>query len=217
MTATGAGVLRYQWRFNGGNLSNATNNALTVLNVQAGQVGNYSVNVTDNNGSLASSNATLTIASAPVITLQPVSRTFGTGEVAQLTAAASGTPAPVYQWLFNDALLAGQTSGTFTINNFSAGNEGTYSLRASNTAGVVFSAGAELLLNAPLRLMNSLWSNGVFSARLVGVVSTNYFVQCSTNLGTWTTLATNSSPTGLSFFTSPNTNSGCWVFRAIAP
>ena len=217
VTASGAGGLRYQWRFNGGNLSGATNSALALLNVKAANAGNYSVNVTDNNGSLLSSNAALTISSAPVITLQPVSRTFGTGEVAQLTAAATGTPAPAYQWLFNAAPLAGQTSGTLTINNFSALNEGTYSLRASNSAGVATSAGAELLLNAPLRLLNSSWSNGVFSARLVGVVSTNYFVQCSTNATTWFTIATNNSTTGLSSFTSPNTNSGCWVFRAIAP
>ena len=217
VTASGAGVLRYQWRFNGGNLSGATNSALPLVNVQAANAGSYAVNVTDNNGSLLSSNAVLTIVSAPVITLQPVSRTFGTGEVAQLTAAATGTPLPVYQWLLNDAPLAGQISGTIVFNNFNAANEGTYSLRASNSAGVATSAGAELLLNAPLRLMNSSWSNGVFSARLVGVVSTNYLVQCSTNATTWATVATNTSPTGLSFFTSPNTNSGCWVFRAITP
>ncbi len=217
VTASGAGGLRYQWRFNGGNISGATNSAFALLNVQSTNAGNYSVNVTDNNGSLLSSNAVLTISSAPVITLQPVGRTFGTGEIATLTAAAAGTPTPVYQWLFNDAPLAGQTSGTLTINNFSALNEGTYSLRASNSAGVATSAGAELLLNAPLRLMNSSWSNGVFSARLVGAVSTNYFVQCSTNATTWFTIATNTSMTGLSFFSSPNTDSGCWFFRAIAP
>ena len=217
VTASGAGVLRYQWRFNGGNISGATNSGLALLNVQAAQAGNYSVNVTDNNGSLLSAAAALTISSAPVITLQPVSRTFGTGEVATLTAAASGTPTPGYQWLFNDAPLAGQTTGTLLINNFGAANEGVYTLRATNTAGVAVSAGAELLLNAPLRLMNSSWSNGVFSARLAGAVSTNYFVQCSTNATTWTTVATNNSLTGLSFFTSPNTNSGCWFFRAIAP
>jgi hypothetical protein len=217
VTATGAGVLRYQWRFNGGNISGATNSALSVLNVQAGQVGNYSVNVTDNNGSLASAEAALALASAPVITLQPVSRTFGTGEVATLTAAASGTPAPAYQWLFHGTPLPGQTGGTLNLNSFSAADEGVYSLRASNTAGVVFSAGAELLLNAPLRLVNVSWSNGVFSARLVGAAGTNYLIQSSTNAATWTTVATNTSATGFSFITSPNTNQGCWVFRAIAP
>ena len=215
--AGGAGTLRYQWRFNGSNLANATNSSLALANVQATNAGAYAVNVTDANGALLSSNATLSILAAPVITLQPASLTYATGAGATLTAAASGTPTPGYQWLFNGTTLAGATLGTLTIGNFQSTNEGVYALRASNSVGIATSTGAELLLNAPLRFANCAWSNGVFGARLIGGAGSNYLVQCSTNATQWSNVATNSSASGISSFLDPGTNSGCRMFRALAP
>src|SRR6185436_15275252 len=59
--ASGAGTLTYQWRFNGTNIIGATNNTLSLLNVQLTNAGTYAVNVSDTNGSLLSSNAMLTV------------------------------------------------------------------------------------------------------------------------------------------------------------
>ncbi len=67
VAATGSGTLTYQWRTNGVNLSNGTKFAgvtttsLTVTNVQQTDVGNYSVAVTDINGTIVSSSAALTV------------------------------------------------------------------------------------------------------------------------------------------------------------
>jgi hypothetical protein len=61
VAATGSLPLSYQWRFIGTNLSGATNNSLTLTNVQLNQAGNYAVLVTNAYGSILSSNVVLTV------------------------------------------------------------------------------------------------------------------------------------------------------------
>jgi len=60
-SATGATPLRYQWRFNGTNLVNATNAALVLTNIQSTNAGGYTVVVTNVNGRATSEVATLTV------------------------------------------------------------------------------------------------------------------------------------------------------------
>ena len=61
--ATGSGPvpITYQWQFNGTNISWATNISLTLTNVQPPNQGNYDVVVSNNFGSVTSSNAFLTV------------------------------------------------------------------------------------------------------------------------------------------------------------
>jgi hypothetical protein len=59
--ATGSPVLSYQWNFNGTNILGETNASLTLTNVQLNQAGIYTVWVTNNYGSILSSNATLAV------------------------------------------------------------------------------------------------------------------------------------------------------------
>jgi hypothetical protein len=69
VVATGLAPLRYQWRFGSTNLADATNSTLTLVNVQVGQAGVYSVRVTNAVGSVFSANAVLTVNQPP--TAQP--------------------------------------------------------------------------------------------------------------------------------------------------
>src|SRR5262249_12344790 len=50
--AIGAPPLRYQWRFNGANLANATNSVLMLPAAQTNQSGNYTVVVTNSFGAV---------------------------------------------------------------------------------------------------------------------------------------------------------------------
>jgi hypothetical protein len=59
--ASGTAPLSYQWRFNGGALLGQTGTSLLLTNVQLAQAGNYSVLVTNQAGTAASSNAVLTV------------------------------------------------------------------------------------------------------------------------------------------------------------
>ena len=61
VAAGGSLPLSCQWRLNGTNLVSATNATLTLTNLQFGQTGDYSVQVTNSAGSVVSSNATLTV------------------------------------------------------------------------------------------------------------------------------------------------------------
>jgi hypothetical protein len=64
VTAGGTAPLRYQWRFNGTNLSGATNAALTFVSAQVANSGNYSVVITNVAGSVTSLAAILTVSVA---------------------------------------------------------------------------------------------------------------------------------------------------------
>ena len=61
ITASGTAPLRYQWRFNGANLSGATNTSLGLTGVQPANAGNYTVVVTNSAGSATSAVAVLTV------------------------------------------------------------------------------------------------------------------------------------------------------------
>ena len=67
VAATGSAPLAYQWRFNGADIADATNNSYTRLNVQAEDVGYYSVVVSNPGGVVVSSNAALTLIDSPYL------------------------------------------------------------------------------------------------------------------------------------------------------
>ena len=58
-TVIGSLPLTYQWQFNGTNIDGATNNTITLMNVQSTNAGYYNVIATNLYGSITSSNATL--------------------------------------------------------------------------------------------------------------------------------------------------------------
>jgi uncharacterized repeat protein (TIGR01451 family) len=69
VTATGTAPLSYQWKFNNGGIPGATNSTLVLANVTTNQAGSYSVVVTNGAGSIASSNAVLSVYSTAAATL----------------------------------------------------------------------------------------------------------------------------------------------------
>jgi hypothetical protein len=79
---------------------------------------------------------------APDFLTNPVSQSIGGGAELSLTAFATGIPSPAYQWLKDGNPLAGQTGPTLSIGAAYAGDAATYSVVASNAAGVVTSLGA---------------------------------------------------------------------------
>jgi hypothetical protein len=58
-TPTGTPLFVYQWRFNGTNISGATNQTLTITNAQLANAGNYSVVINNSAGTATSGNAVL--------------------------------------------------------------------------------------------------------------------------------------------------------------
>src|SRR5208283_2717902 len=120
----------------------------TIASAAAGNAGTYTVVATNSAGTVTSSGAVLTVTAAPVITTQPVSQMVGAGSSVTFTVVAGGTPAPTYQWQFNGAAISGATSTSYTIASAAAGNAGTYTVVATNSAGTVTSSGAVLTVTA---------------------------------------------------------------------
>lgn len=62
VSASGSPTLQYQWRFNGQNIPGATSSSLSVNNVQAGNLGRYTVIVQNGVGAVTSDPADLSVA-----------------------------------------------------------------------------------------------------------------------------------------------------------
>lgn len=127
--------LSYQWRRNGNNISGATSATYNISNVTSSHAGTYSVVISNTNGSVTSSNATLTVTSpnqAPTasITTPATGSTYSGGNVINFSGTAtdpeSGTlGSSAYQWyvLFHHdthnhpgpTVTANGSSGSFTI------------------------------------------------------------------------------------------------------
>lgn len=110
VSATGTAPLSYQWRFNGKNIPGARTSALALNDVKTNDAGRYSVVVSNTAGSLASSDAVLTV--QPTIT----------------PSFASGT----YHGLFYDSAGVEQTSSGSIILTLTAKGKFTGNLRSGS-------------------------------------------------------------------------------------
>ena len=149
VTAGGPGPYRYQWRFNGENLSGATNSALTISDAQTTSTGQYQVIVLNNSGAAISGPATLTVRVPIAITFQPASISVRPGTNAatytNVTFVVGTTFVPnSYQWRFNGTNIPGATKASLTVTNVQVINGGQYSVVITDAIGLVTSQNALL-------------------------------------------------------------------------
>ncbi len=132
-------------------LSGSTSPNLQMLSAQPADSGNYFVVVTNAYGTNSSTLALLTISGtpiAPAIT-GPAGVTATNGVTTSIPNSVSGSPVPFLYWQYNgvnisdgpgpsgSSTISGSSSQTLTILNPQHPNdEGTYSLIASNSAGM---------------------------------------------------------------------------------
>ncbi len=159
--AAGTPSLSYRWKkggvdlSNGGNVSGATSSTLTLSNVQNGDVGNYSVAVTNTVGFALSAAAALALGEPPLITEQPISRTNVAGSTATFSVGAQGNSLS-YQWLragtslSDGANISGSASATLTLASVFTADAANYSVIVSNAAGSITSAPAALTVLFPM-------------------------------------------------------------------
>jgi hypothetical protein len=150
--------LSYQWYLNNVALTNnptSQSNVLELDNVSTNDAGNYRVVITNALGSVTSSVATLAVAGAPAITLQPASTSVVVNNNVSFTASVSGADPLVYQWYFYsgtnapiDSLPDG-TNASYTVWSAQANNAGNYFLIVTNGFGSVTSSVAVLTVQTP--------------------------------------------------------------------
>jgi hypothetical protein len=144
VTASGTAPLSYQWYQNNSPIPGATAASYTITGVQPTNAGDYMVTVSNVAGMVGSTNATLTVQFAPVITGQPQSQNLSVGQSVTLMVVATGVPPPTYLWKFNGAIIPGATSNTYTLGSFEPTDVGTYAVVVSNSLGRVTSSNAVL-------------------------------------------------------------------------
>lgn len=142
--ATGTEPLAYQWRFNSTNIAGATNATLVLSNAQFPDQGWYSVVVSDIVGTAVSSNAFLTVNSAPVVTSPPRGHTVALGSEVTFTVDVIGTTPLFFQWYFNGVEIPDATNASLVLPNVQFTNVGNYSVRVTNWVGATFSPNAQL-------------------------------------------------------------------------
>ena len=203
--ASGSPAPTYQWRKNGTNISGATSASYTIASVVASDAATYTVVATNTAGSATSNGAVLTVNAAPAFTTQPTSQTVTAGASVTFTAAANGSPAPTYQWRKNGANIPGATSASYTIASVGAGDAGTYTVVATNTAGSATSNGAVLTVNTapaitgqPTNQTVVAGQSATFTVAATGNPAPTYQWQRSTDGGsTWANLANDTSYSGV--------------------
>ena len=179
VVAGGSEPLIYQWFFNNTMpIANANDSILTITNVGPGDVGSYSVVVSNSAGAVTSSNAVLTIDTngiAPIFSTEPQSQIVIIGGTASFTALAAGTEPITYQWSKDSTPIPGATSTTLTITNAQASDDGNYELTASNSVGVTSSAPGQLTVTTSVIVPNSAYNLTGFGNTTTGggIIATN--------------------------------------------
>jgi hypothetical protein len=145
---------------------------------------------------------------APQISVEPIGRTITEGTTLTLATAAVGVPVPCYEWQFNGTTIG--TGSALTISNIAIANRGNYQCVVSNTAGIVTSSVAAVVVNPPIRVVEphilsiAPSGNGQMSFVYYGATGKSYQIQATTDLAQWEAVATNTTTEEINLFIDTN-------------
>lgn len=131
-------------------VSPANQSTLTLNQVIGACAGNYGVVISDADGSVTSSVATLIVDFPPTVQTQPKNEFAFIGQPASFSVSVSGTPPFSWQWqqngtnLSDNGNISGSASSNLTISSVSLGNAGDYSVAVTNAFGGTVSSNAAL-------------------------------------------------------------------------
>lgn len=175
ISVLGVPPVNYQWQKNGTNLTDSTHIAgttsslLTIMDIMDNDAGNYSVIVSNAEGWVTSSVATLTVIDPPVIVGQPSSAIGLLGATATFMVACGGSAPLAYQWQFNGTNILQATNATYSIPVIGTNQAGYYSVGIMNPAGSVWSSNAALsVVISPISQSNYAGSAVIFSVATFG-------------------------------------------------
>ena len=229
---TGSQPVTYQWYLNGspfGLTGTSSTNFIELDNVSTNDAGAYSVTVSNPVGSATSSNAILTVITAPVFMVQPSNLAVMLGSNVTFSASVVGAGSITYQWYFspddhNDYLpLADGIDSSYTVAGAQTNNAGYYYLLAGNDYGTATSTTAHLNVlyngasSAPYLYL--LGHNPSGDSIMIALESgRNYRVQASADLLTWADVTNFLSHSSLVAFTnSAFSGLPAIYYRAVTP
>jgi hypothetical protein len=149
VVASGDSPLSYQWVKNGSDVEGATSSIYSIPTVGTGDLGSYNVKINNPAGSITSSNASLNLFQAPVITYQPQNLNLNISGLGTLNVGVMGDQPFAFQWDKNGEIILAATGSAFEITNAQISDSGNYSVTVSNVAGSVKSDIAIVTVNEP--------------------------------------------------------------------
>jgi hypothetical protein len=221
VTASGTGALRYQWFFKSNIVTGATASSLSLTNVQLEHHGVYFVEVTDDNGTVRSQSALLTVRVPPSFTQQPVAMTVLAGSDVTFSVGATGTPPLGYRWRRNSINVSYKVEDpTFTITNVQTNHVGSYTVVVTNLVnptGVLSASATLTVLVRPLLVQPRLLTNGEFEVYLRASTGRTHVVETSANLSNWTELISFTPTNSQTRITDPNPASNRFYRARLIP
>jgi hypothetical protein len=177
--ARGTPPLAYQWRLDGTNIPGATTSAYSITSAQVINSGIYSAIITNDAGSVVSSNAVLTVVEVPVSILShPVSQSVFQGAQVSFSVTVTGSPPYAFQWKLDGINLSGATASSLALSNVTVAQAGEYSVFVSNPFGSASSSNAVLTVTPTFVNFFDDFEPGLHSplwAKLTGTATaTNY-------------------------------------------
>ena len=107
--------MTYQWSRNGGPITGATGQVLTIASARFADLGAYRVTASDANGAVTTAPVNLSV--APHIVAHPQNQFARLGGTATFGVTADGAGPLSYVWLRGRRPLPGQTNATLMITN----------------------------------------------------------------------------------------------------
>ncbi len=148
VVTAGTAPFTYQWRKGGVDISGAASASYTTPPTAPADNGSvFTVVVANSAGNVTSGNATLTVNSLPVISVQPAAVSVVVGQSAGFSITATGNPTPTYQWKRNGANISGAIASSYSVPvTVQADNGASFSVAVTNSVGTVNSSGAILTI-----------------------------------------------------------------------
>ena len=150
-------TVQWQVSIDGGttftNVAGATTTTLTFTTAVAQNGNQYRAVFTNTVGNATTTAATLTVDTAPAITVNPSNQTVTAGSNVSFAAGASGNPAPTVQWQVSSnggafSNVGGATSTTLTFTTTASQNGNQYRAVFSNAAANATTTAATLTVDS---------------------------------------------------------------------
>ncbi|WP_221032057.1 immunoglobulin domain-containing protein [Actomonas aquatica] len=149
VVASGYPEPTYRWYRDGVVLTGETNATLQLEGVTRSDTADYLVEVTNSEGTVISTAATLTVNYAPEITSQPASVSAVVGAGATLSVSADSQPSASFQWRKDGISIVDATGASLAFSSLTLADAGDYDVLVTNALGSVISATATITVSAP--------------------------------------------------------------------